>query len=621
MPPPSTQLPTSEPIFSRIALSMSGGGFRAAAYGLGTLNTLYLLGILDNVHMLSTISGGTFAGAYYALRRKQGASFDEIHNEFYQFLDADSVLPDATTRWKTAIKAPESNYKAIRAFADVYHENLFGKVAFDVFWQPNKPDVAPFRLQTLIFGATELYSGLAFRFQYCTLPEAQFVTEGGVLREWFFIGNGNIHIPHDRARELRLADIVASSSCFPVGFEAMNLPADFPTGNPAPMPFRAGNNATVAIENLAIIDGGVYDNQGIEGLLLANRRNKTFLKSKQAIALSPEQKQPMQPSTVFVVADVASAETGIYDADEAPPPRTGRSLMQWLKQSRNLIWLAGLAVLIGILLSIVLTAGGFIGGFLVGIALIMGLASWGVGRIWKLGVGALSKEIPALLPLLEPPFMQLTVRQLLYLLAVRLKTAKALLLSVFLRRVRSLNYGLLYHDDDTDTDENLSAPDVIASIIGGILRDVEKPKYRSELILLLPIIKKASSMDTTLWWLAEKDKMDDVIKSAEITLTWRIKRLIASKEKAAESDRKSFILSPEDKEVLRRAALIFEAFRLANDKSQPATNYPDFRLYPSMKPLIDKPLTTPAQLIEAAKTMPRSFQAHSSLSGRSNTPE
>lgn len=54
MPPlssPTSEL-ASEPIFSRIALSMSGGGFRAAAYSLGTLNTLYLLGVFDNVHML-----------------------------------------------------------------------------------------------------------------------------------------------------------------------------------------------------------------------------------------------------------------------------------------------------------------------------------------------------------------------------------------------------------------------------------------------------------------------------------------------------------------------------------------------------------------------------------------
>ncbi|MCY7356556.1 MAG: patatin-like phospholipase family protein [Rudanella sp.] len=598
LPPP---IPISEPIFSRIALSISGGGFRAAAYGLGTLNTLYLLGVLDNVHMLSTISGGTFTGAYYALRRKEGATFEQIYEEFYRFLDADSLLPDATTRWQNTIGKKHSNYKIIRAFADIYHEQLFGKNTFDVFWQADKPDIDPFRLQTIIFGATELYSGLAFRFQYSTLPEAQFVTEGGVLREWFFIGNGNVHIPHARARELRLADIVASSSCFPVGFEALNLPADFPTDNPVPMPFLSGNNATVGIDSLAIIDGGVYDNQGIEGLLLANRRNKTFLQSKQAEAIPTEKKGPMQPSTLFLVADVASADMGIYPADTTPPARTGRSLTQWLKKGRTLVWVAALVVLIGILLTVTLRVGGFLGGFLIGIALIVGLAAWGVGHVWNMLMSRLKGDIPALFPLVLPPFMHLTIKQLWYLLDVRLKTAKALLLSVFLRRVRSLNYGLLYNDDDTDVNDNAPTPDVIASIIGGVLRDVDKPKYRSDLILLMPIIKEAGSMDTTLWWLAEKNKMNAVIASAEITLPWRIKRLIASKEKVANDAGKVFALLPEDAEVFRRATLIFEAFRLANDKNQPVTYYPAFRLKPTMKSLISNSLITPAQLIEAAK--------------------
>ena len=580
---------------------MSGGGFRAAAYSLGTLNTLYLLGVLDNVHMLSTISGGTFTGAYYALRRKAGDSFESIYTDFYRFLDADSLLPDAAMRWKTTIGEQNGNYKLIRAFADIYHEQLFGKATFNEFWKPDKPNLPIFGLQTLIFGATELYSGLAFRFQYSTLPETRFVTEGGVLREWFYIGNGNVHIPHDRARELRLADIVASSSCFPIGFEALNLPADFPTGNSAPMPFLSNNNKPVFIENLAVIDGGVYDNQGIEGLLLANRRNKTFLQSEQANTVTSEQKQRMQPSTLFLVADVASAETGIYPADLPPPTRTGRSLTQWLKQAKNLVWLAVLVVLAGILGSITLTTGGFLGGFIIGIALVIGLVAWGVGRIWNGIMGRLKGDIPALFPLVWPPFMHLTMKQLWYLLDVRLKTAKALLLSVFLRRVRSLNYGLLYRDEDTDVEDNAPIPDVIASIIGGMLRDVEKPKYFSDLILLMPIIKEASSMDTTLWWLKEKVKMNAVIASAEITLPWRIKRLIARKQKVADDTQKTFVLHSKDQDVFRRATLIFETFRLANDKNQKATYYLAFRLYPSMKPLVDNPLTIPVQLIEAAK--------------------
>ncbi len=53
-------------------LSLSGGGFRAAAFHLGTLDLLFRTGLLGDVTMLSTVSGGTFTGAGYALAQARG---------------------------------------------------------------------------------------------------------------------------------------------------------------------------------------------------------------------------------------------------------------------------------------------------------------------------------------------------------------------------------------------------------------------------------------------------------------------------------------------------------------------------------------------------------------------
>src|SRR5207247_438457 len=58
--------------FGDIALSLSGGGYRAAAFHLGTLDLLHRLQLLRDVTMLSTVSGGTFTGAYYALLNAKG---------------------------------------------------------------------------------------------------------------------------------------------------------------------------------------------------------------------------------------------------------------------------------------------------------------------------------------------------------------------------------------------------------------------------------------------------------------------------------------------------------------------------------------------------------------------
>ena len=49
-----------------IGLALSGGGSRAMAFHLGCLRALNDLGLLERVGVLSTISGGSLIGAYYA---------------------------------------------------------------------------------------------------------------------------------------------------------------------------------------------------------------------------------------------------------------------------------------------------------------------------------------------------------------------------------------------------------------------------------------------------------------------------------------------------------------------------------------------------------------------------
>ena len=40
----------------RLGLALSGGGYRAAAYHIGTLRALHFLGILDKVDVISSVS-------------------------------------------------------------------------------------------------------------------------------------------------------------------------------------------------------------------------------------------------------------------------------------------------------------------------------------------------------------------------------------------------------------------------------------------------------------------------------------------------------------------------------------------------------------------------------------
>jgi hypothetical protein len=47
-----------------VGLAFSGGGIRSATFGLGVLQSLKSLGLLDKVHYLSTVSGGGYIGSW-----------------------------------------------------------------------------------------------------------------------------------------------------------------------------------------------------------------------------------------------------------------------------------------------------------------------------------------------------------------------------------------------------------------------------------------------------------------------------------------------------------------------------------------------------------------------------
>ena len=63
----------------KIGLALSGGGYRAAAYHIGTLRALNRLGILDKVDVISSVSGGSITAAYYALHKD---NFEEFEKSF-----------------------------------------------------------------------------------------------------------------------------------------------------------------------------------------------------------------------------------------------------------------------------------------------------------------------------------------------------------------------------------------------------------------------------------------------------------------------------------------------------------------------------------------------------------
>lgn len=264
-----------------IAISCSGGGYRASAFHLGSLDLLEKIGLLNQVKMLSTVSGGSITGAKYACALSESVSenkpdfYESFYQELYKFL-LETRLPDL---WFDKLHPEDTDKPSlIAAAAEVYNERLFKNCRFNQLIDTQNQT----HLQETVFNTTELRNGLDFRFR---------VGDGGT------IGNYFTPIPQELLKQVRIADVVAGSSCFPGGFEPIVFPDDFKLNQNWETvktqvklglkqdiinkpKYQGFINKTLECidsfteEPLPLVDGGIYDNFGMDSLFVADARLK-----------------------------------------------------------------------------------------------------------------------------------------------------------------------------------------------------------------------------------------------------------------------------------------------------------------------------------------------------------
>ena len=84
-------------------MAISGGGFRATAFGLGCLRALHDTGLLASVSVISGISGGSLLTALYAYGPQDFGEFDRTTTDLLRgglqaALIRRALAPAATTR-------------------------------------------------------------------------------------------------------------------------------------------------------------------------------------------------------------------------------------------------------------------------------------------------------------------------------------------------------------------------------------------------------------------------------------------------------------------------------------------------------------------------------------------
>ena len=146
-----------------VILAMSGGGTRAAALGYGVLEELRRTEVavngqkrrlLDEVDVISAVSGGTFPATYYALRgEKTFVEFESkvLLRRFESELAQRLILNPAN--W---FRLPSATFGKSDLFAELYDETVFDRATFADLKKANGPFT--------IINGTDVTTGARFSF-------------------------------------------------------------------------------------------------------------------------------------------------------------------------------------------------------------------------------------------------------------------------------------------------------------------------------------------------------------------------------------------------------------------------------------------------------------------------
>jgi NTE family protein len=242
-----------------IALCLSGGGYRAMLFHIGSLWRLNELGYLRKLNRISSVSGGSITAGVLGFKWSRLA-FNA--SGVAQAFDAEVVAPIRALAGRTidegsiigGIFLPGSIADKVVA---AYRTHLFGNATLQ-----DLPDDPP----RFVINATNVQTGVLFRFSKPYLADYHV----GMLR-------------HPR---VELAVAVAASSAFPPVLSPLTVELDPALWEPADTPASPGTHKGAFRSDVVLTDGGVYDNLGLE---TAWKRYKTVLVSDGGGKMSAEE--------------------------------------------------------------------------------------------------------------------------------------------------------------------------------------------------------------------------------------------------------------------------------------------------------------------------------------------
>jgi len=250
---------------NQVGISLSGGGFRAVAFHLGCLRALYDRGILDQVEVISGVSGGSVIAAMYAY---SADSFQCFEDRVLELLRRGLVVGIAR-HWLLSFRLLGSLSTLFASGIPAITSNLVGP-ALNGLWKfilGGKPPrwidriSPPFRrwvsrtnafertLADIIFGNTKLTDkrrdDIEIVINACDLSTGSAFRFGS--RE-----SGCYRLGHIKNNDIRVSEAVAASAAFPILLPVLDRELTFID--------RKGRQQNKPV---FLTDGGVFDNLGL----------------------------------------------------------------------------------------------------------------------------------------------------------------------------------------------------------------------------------------------------------------------------------------------------------------------------------------------------------------------
>ncbi len=259
--PCAVTIPSAHRETHRIGLALSGGGSRAIAFHLGCMRALNDYGILEDVEVISTVSGGAVIGAMYAYRDDDFESFEEevlkllrsglakgiaIRFLFWPprfVLAIPMFLLNLGWSWVfgilmvlLSITGVGKQWKIPPLPRLITRTNAFVATLGSSLFGDKKITDQTRKGMSVVISACELRTGSAFRFGN---------RESGSWRFGKVEGN-----------DVALKEAVAASAAYPIFLPAIDKS----------FPFIDKKNEKIR-ERVILTDGGIYDNLGVTCLL------------------------------------------------------------------------------------------------------------------------------------------------------------------------------------------------------------------------------------------------------------------------------------------------------------------------------------------------------------------